>query len=106
MPKYLVQASYIGEGIKGLQKEKAAGRIETVKRAVEAMGGKVESFYWAFGEHDVVAIMDLPDNIKAAALAFAVSSSGLVRTVTTPLLTAQEVDRALGESVGYRPPGR
>jgi uncharacterized protein with GYD domain len=68
-------------------------------------GGKVECFYYAFGE-DVVGIADFPDNVTAASLSLAVSASGLVRTRTTPLMTVEEVDRALAKSLNYRAPGR
>ena len=105
MGKYLVQASYTAEGLKGLQKEGAAGRVRSADKVAEALGGKCDGFYWAFGDQDVVAIFDLPDSVTAAALAFAVSASGLVRTRTTPLLTAVEADLALKKSVNFRPPG-
>ncbi len=105
MPKYLIQASYSAEGVKGLQKDKASGRYEAVKRSVEGLGGKVEAFYWAFGEHDVVAIFEMPDNIKASALALTIAATGQVRGSTTPLLSAAEVDQALAQTVSYRPPG-
>jgi uncharacterized protein with GYD domain len=45
MPKYLVQASYTGEGLKGLQKDKATGRKDAVTKAVEGLGGKLECIY-------------------------------------------------------------
>jgi uncharacterized protein with GYD domain len=105
MPKYLIQASYNAEGLKGLQKDTASGRKAAVSRAVKALKGKVESFYFALGEDDVVVIVDLPDNTSAAALALGASSSGLVRTRTTALLTVDETDVALKRSTGYRPPG-
>ena len=105
MAKYLVQASYTAEGLKGLLKDKASGRRAAVIKAVEAMGGKLESFYYAFGEHDAVLILDLPDNATAAALAVAVAASGIVRIRTTPLLTIEETDQAVGKSVAYRAPG-
>ena len=75
-------------------------------KAVEGIGGKVESFYYAFGEDDAILILDLPDNVTAAALAVSVSASGLVRARTTPLLTIEEADQAVGKSVTYRAPGR
>ena len=107
MPKYLVQASYTAEGLKGLQKDKASGRKEAVSKAIEGLGGKLESIYFAFGADDVVVIFDLPDNIAAARLAIAVGASGLIRTRTTPLLTVEEVDQALGApDIGFRAPGR
>lgn len=106
MAKYLVQASYTAEGLKGLQKEGAAGRVQGASKVAETLGGKCDGFYWAFGDQDVVAIFDLPDSVTAAALAFAVSASGLIRTKTTPLLTPAEADAALKKSVNFRPPGR
>ena len=106
MAKYLVEASYTAEGLKGLQKEGAAGRVQLAHKIAESLGGKCDGFYWAFGDQDVVAIFDLPNSVAIAALAFAVSSSGLIRTKTTPLLTAAEADEALKKSVGFRPPGR
>ena len=104
MAKFLVQATYSADGLRGLQKEKASGRQDVVKRAVAALDGKVESMYFSVGDHDVVLIVDLPDIIAGTALAIAVSASGLVRTRTTPLLTIEETDRALSKSVEYRPP--
>lgn len=106
MPKYLIQASYSADGLKGLMKDKPSGRKAAVSKAVEALGGKIEAFYYAFGEDDVVLILDLPDNVTAASLSLTVSASGLVRTRTTPLLTIEEADHAVGKSVSYRPPGR
>ena len=106
MPKYLLQASYNADGLKGLLKDKATGRRAAVIKAVEGIGGKVESFYYAFGEDDAVLILDLPDNVTAAALAISVSASGVARVRTTPLLTVEEADQAVGKSVAYRAPGR
>ena len=59
MPKYLVQASYTTEGLKGLQKDKASGRKGAVSKAIEGLGGKLEAIYFAFGADDVVVIFDL-----------------------------------------------
>jgi uncharacterized protein with GYD domain len=106
MPKYLIQASYTAEGLKGLQKDKASGRKLAIASAVEALGGKFEAFYYAFGADDVIAILDLPDNVSASALSLSVSASGLVRTKTTPLLSVEETDKALAKSANYRAPGR
>ena len=106
MPKYLVEASYTAEGLRGLQKEGALARVENAAKVAGALGGKCDAFHWSFGDTDVVAIFDLPSGADAAALAFAVSASGLVRTRTTPLLTALECDAALKKSVAFRPPGK
>jgi uncharacterized protein with GYD domain len=105
MAKYLITASYSADGLKGLQKDKASGRREALRQACESIGGKLEAFYMAFGEADVVTILDLPDNVAASALSLAASATGLVRTRTTPLLTVEEVDKALGTAVKFRGAG-
>jgi uncharacterized protein with GYD domain len=106
MPKYMIEASYTAEGLKGLQKDKSAGRKASVSKTVEALGGKLEAYYFALGEHDVVTILDLPDTVSATALALAVSATGLVRTKTTVLMTVEETDKALAKKVAYRAPGK
>jgi len=101
----MLHASYTAEGLKGLMKDTASGRRAAVKGAVKGAGGKLEGMYYCFGKDDVVVIMDLPDNVAAAGLVTAVGASGLVRARTTPLLTVEEMDKALTKKVGYKGPG-
>lgn len=105
MPKFLIEASYTAEGLRGLQKDKATGRQAVVKDGLATVGGKLEGIYYAFGDTDVYVLAECPDNVSAAALSLAVSASGLVHVKTTPLLTVEEVDRALAMKTGYRAPG-
>jgi uncharacterized protein with GYD domain len=106
MAKYLIKASYSTEGIKGLLKEGGSGRVSAVEKALQGLGGTVESFYFAFGGHDVYLIVDLPDNASAAAVAATVTSSGALSSYeTVVLLTPSEVDGAMKKAVTYRPPG-
>jgi uncharacterized protein with GYD domain len=106
MPKYLIEANYTAEGLKGLREQKATRRRAVISKMVKDLGGTVEAFYWSFGERDAIALMDLPNANTAAALAFTISSSGLVHTKTTQLLTAEEVDKSFKTIVPYRPPGK
>ena len=105
MPKYLFRASYTADGAKGLIREGGSGRVEVAERLAEGLGGKLESYYFAFGEDDVVGILDLPDNVSMAAVNLTISATGLVNTKTTVLLTPAEVDEAARQSVSYRGPG-
>jgi uncharacterized protein with GYD domain len=105
MPKYLVQTSYIGDGVEGLRREGGSARRAVVEDALSGLGGKLEAFYYAFGESDVVAIMDLPDNVTAAGFALLVGASGRVDIKTTVLLTPEDVDAAVKIGADYRPPG-
>jgi uncharacterized protein with GYD domain len=105
MAKFLVSGSYGPEGVKGLIKDRASGRVASVTKMIEGLGGKVEAFYYAFGETDVFVVVDVPDAATAAALSMAVNASGAVRTSLTPLLTVEEVDAACKKAVGYKAPG-
>jgi len=106
MPKFLVEASYTPEGLKGLLKDGGTGRRAAVEAAVKSLGGKVDGFYFAFGKHDTLVVLDVPDNVSAAALALAVNASGGAVTRTTTLLTPEEVDQAVKKTVQYRAPGK
>jgi uncharacterized protein with GYD domain len=107
MPKYLIQANLLsGDGVKGLLKDGGTGRRAAVEELFRSLGGRVEAFYFAFGETDVFIIGELPDNVSAAAGTLTSSASGLVTTKTTVLLTPEEIDQAAKKSVTYRPPGR
>jgi uncharacterized protein with GYD domain len=104
MPKFLFEASYTVEGVKGLQRVGGGSRRDAVAKAAESVGGRLERFYFAFGDHDAFAIADLPDNQSAAAFALAVSAAGGARVRTVVLLTPEEVDAAVKHSIDYRPP--
>jgi uncharacterized protein with GYD domain len=105
MPKYLFRASFTADGAKGLLSEGGSGRMEVAARLAEGLGGKLESYYFAFGEDDVVGILELPDNVSMAAVNLTVAATGLVDTRTTALLTPEELDEAARKSVSYRGPG-
>ena len=106
MAKYLVQANYVGEGIKGLLKEGGSSRRAVVEKLFKSMGGTVEAFYYAFGDTDLYVIADLPDNATAAALVLTVTSNGTVACKTTVLMTPEELDEAAKKTPSYRPPGQ
>ena len=108
MAKYLIEAAYSHEGLKGLVKDGGSGRRAAVEAATKALGGHIEAMYWGFGTSDVYAIVESPNNVSAAAFALAVGATGaLAHYKTTVLLTAEEVDEAAKKSAGlaYRAPG-
>ncbi len=104
MAKYLIKASYNADGVRGLLKEGGSQRRAAVQKLVEGLGGKVESFYYAYGADDAIIIADLPDAATGIAISLAVNASGAVRLSTTPLITPEEIDAACKKSVAYKPP--
>ena len=106
MSTYLIQANYVGDGIKGLLKEGGTSRRAAAEKAVTSLGGSLVAFYYAFGDYDAILIADAPDNISMAALALTINASGVVSVKTTVLMTPEEVDQAVKKAPSYRPPGQ
>src|SRR3954449_9573906 len=105
MAKFLVKAAYTADGAKGVQSAGGTSRRDAVAKLAESAGGRLESFYFAFGDRDVYSIVDLPDHESAAAIALTANAAGGVALRTVVLLTPEEVDAAANRSVEYRPPG-
>jgi len=105
MAKFLVNGNYTPDGAKGLLKEGGTSRHKSVESMVNSLGGKIEAFYYAFGDYDVYAIVEVPDSVTAAAMSMAINSSGLVEVTLTHLLSPAEIDAAAKKTVGYRAPG-
>jgi uncharacterized protein with GYD domain len=105
MPRYLAQVNYTGEGTKGLLKEGGSSRRAVVEKMIKSLGGKMEAFYYAFGDKDLFVIADMPDNASMAAVALTVGASGTVTIKTAVLMTAEELDEAAKKSPLYRPAG-
>jgi uncharacterized protein with GYD domain len=106
MAKYLLEARYTVEGAKGVAREGGTGRRNAVLHLAESLGGKLESFYFAFGDVDAYVVVDLPDNITASAVALAVNQSGGASVKTIVLISPEDVDKAGKKTVDYRAPGR
>ena len=105
MAKYLLEVNYTLEGITGLKSKGGSARVAAAKELIEGLGGRMESFYFAFGNTDVYAIADFPDNVSAAAAALTVCAGGGATARTVVLLTADEADAAAAKKTTYRPPG-
>jgi uncharacterized protein with GYD domain len=106
MPKYLSRTSYTAEGLEGLLKEGGTKREQAMERLAESLGGKLEAFYYAFGDDDLYAIWDMPDNVTVAAVSLMVNASGTANVKVTVLLTPEEVDRAVNTNVDFSLPGQ
>ena len=108
MARYLVQFSYTPEAWAALLKN-PQNRVEVVRPFLQRLGANFESTYFAYGDYDLVFIMEAPDNVSAAAISLAITAGGSVKNYkTTPLMTIEEGIEAMrkgGEaSASYRPP--
>ncbi len=105
MAKYLITASYTAEGAKGVLKDGGTKRRQAAEAAIKSAGGKLEGFYFAFGENDAFVLIDAPDHATVASASLAINASGAVRTKTVVLLTPEEIDQAIKKSTTYKAPG-
>ncbi len=105
MAKYLYHGSYTKKGLEGLLKEGGSKRREAAEQVFRSLGGKLEAYYFAFGDNDFYVVADLPDNVSSAAASMVVNVSGGITVNTVVLMTPEEVDAAVKKTVDFRPPG-
>jgi uncharacterized protein with GYD domain len=105
MARYLFIARYASSGAKGVVSAGGSARRSVIQNMAEGLGGRMETFDFAFGEDDVYTIVELPDNKAATAVALAVNSTGTTHVRTVVLITPEEVDAASSQTVNYTPPG-
>ena len=104
MATYLSQVAYTQEAWKTLI-ENPQNRLEAVRPAIEKLGGKLIQGWFSFGDYDIISIIEMPDNVSAAAIAIAFAGGGACKAVkTTPLLSTAEGIEALkkASTSGYR----
>jgi uncharacterized protein with GYD domain len=105
MARYLFQGSYSREGAQGLLREGGTKRRAAVETLITGLGGRLEAFYYGFGETDLYMIVELPDHVAAAAASLIVVASGAGSWRTTVLLSADDMDRVAKSGASYRAPG-
>ena len=108
MPHYLLQIAYSSESW-AAQVNDPQNRVDRVRPAIEKLGGKLNAAYYSFGDYDIIALLEFPDNTSAAALSLAASAGGAVRSAKmTPLMTMEEGVEAMAKAAGsgYRAPGK
>ncbi|HET6443356.1 MAG TPA: GYD domain-containing protein [candidate division Zixibacteria bacterium] len=106
MSKYLFYGSYTEKGLNGLLEEGGSKRRGVSEQLFRSLGGKLEAYYFAFGDNDFYIIADLPDNVSSAAGSLVVNASGAIKVKTVVLLTPEEVDAAVNQSVEFSAPGK
>jgi uncharacterized protein with GYD domain len=109
MPKYLALFSYADDAMAAMI-ENPADREPAVRTVLESVGARLETFYWMFGSHDGIAIVEAPDSLTMAGVSTAIRSTGTVRSETHELFSAQDIaqilDTARRARSSFTEPGR
>ena len=106
MTKYLFEANYVGDGIKGLMREGGTKRRDALVDALKSVGGSLECFYYAFGDTDVLGVFEVPSVADAAALSLMINSTGNVDVRLKPLMSPEDLDEAAKKTPSYWAPGQ
>lgn len=105
MAKYLFIGNYTAEGARGVAKDGGSKRRAAADKVIASVGGKIESFYFAFGKGDFYLIAEMPSNTAVAAASMTINASGAMALSTVVLVTPEELDAAAKMNVYYSPPG-
>ncbi len=106
MPKYLYQGSYTDKGLQELMKDGGSKRVEITKKAIESLGGNMETYYFALGGKDFFIIIEAPNNVNAITGSLIANASGTVEVSITALVSPEEVDLAVKQTMDWSPPGK
>ena len=102
--KYHFHAMFTPDGMKNLQKQSASAFRAGVEKFFGSAGGKLESWYFDYGESSAYGFVDYPDEVSAATAQATVNAAGLARVTYTPVLSAEDADKAFAKSLATRPP--
>src|SRR5262245_9344901 len=107
MAQYLIQVAYTSEAWSSLLKN-PQDRTKVLKPVLDRLVGSFGSVFFAFGDYDVIGVLNMPGNVDAAAFAMPATAGGAIRSIkTTPLMTIEEGIDAMKKAAqaGYVPPG-
>ena len=94
MAHYIILLNYTEQGIKNIKD--SPQRVGAARKAIEAAGGKIHSFYLTMGEYDMVAITEAPDDETFATIMLAIGSQGNVRSTTLRAFDEQQMASIIG----------
>ena len=109
MAKFIAMFKAKGETVASLI-DHPSDRAAAIHGLLEAAGGKVEAYYWMFGQIDGFAILDVPDSKTAGAISLAISSTGAFSVETHELIAPSQLGGILSRAKelrsSYKAPGR
>jgi uncharacterized protein with GYD domain len=90
--------------------ERPSDRAAAARKLLETSGGKLDGYYFMFGQDDGMVLIDVPDSTSAAAISLAASSTGAFGHLRThELIPAENISEVLEKAkagrASYSPPG-
>jgi uncharacterized protein with GYD domain len=94
MPTYITLVNWTQKGIENVKD--SPGRLDSWKDVVKQSGCELKSFFMTMGDHDLVTVVEAPDDETYARLTLAVAALGNIRTKTLRAFTEEEYRRIVG----------
>jgi uncharacterized protein with GYD domain len=88
MASYVVLFNWTDQGIKNYKD--SPGRVDAARGEMEKSGVRIREIFWTLGPHDLVAILEAPDDEKLTTTLLALGAQGNVRTTTLRAYTREE----------------
>jgi uncharacterized protein with GYD domain len=107
MAKFVIFFDLTSQSVKGMM-DRPSDRERVVSNLLSGVGGTLDAYYWMFGRHDGMVIVDVPDSMSAAAVSLAVSSTGAFGHLEThELFPGSALNQIMETAKGltYFPPG-
>jgi uncharacterized protein with GYD domain len=88
MPTYIAMLKWTPQGARDLKQ--SPSRLDAARKGFESAGVKMKDFYMVTGHHDMIAVIEAPDDIALAKALLATMGQGNVTTETCRAFTEQE----------------
>src|SRR5688572_29732689 len=97
MPTYIVLMNWTEQGVANAKE--SVNRYRTSRSGLEGRGIRFQSIHWTQGQHDLVAVLDAPDDLTLAAALLGLAGAGNLRTSTMRAFSEQEMEQ-IAQQIG------
>ena len=94
MPRYVFLVDWTEQGVRAV--DQTVDRLEHGTEIAETFGCKIEHVWWTQGSHDMVSVVQAPDEQSMVAYTLAVARLGNFRTTTLRAWSADEMREIVG----------
>ena len=94
MPTYIIMSKWTSQGLQNIKQ--SPSRLAAARKAYEAAGIRMTSFFMTMGQYDMVAIVEAPDDVTFAKALLANASQGSFTTETCRAFAEDEYREIIG----------
>ena len=95
MATYIALIDWTDQGVREFKD--SVDRYEAAEREMSSIGVEFKNIYWTLGTHDIVSVIEAPDDQTLAAALLAVAGQGNIRTTTLRAFSAEEMRGVIGK---------